>query len=266
MADFSDERWRGLLEHNGLSDFAALWNLQVEWFEPPNQGRGGWSGVARIELQGADGSKQAFFLKRQENHTRRTLLHPTGEPTFAVELRNILRLTKAGVPTVDVVYYGQRRMESGWRAILISRELDGFLPLGELTQQWWQVGWSQSMHKRRELIPVVADVVHRLHACKLVHRALYPKHIFVRFPEHGKPQVRLLDLEKMRWAIFLPQWNMRRELDSLNRRARHWSRTDRMRFLHYYRGGGRLSTEDKELWRELAENKIKFMRKHGEYG
>jgi hypothetical protein len=263
MDDYVSDRWERLLKHNGLVDFDALWSLDVEWFEPPNRGRGGWSGVARMELEGADGSRGTFFLKRQENHTRHTFRHPTGEPTFAVELRNIRLLTKAGVPTVEVVYYGQRRMETGWRAILVTLELDGFLSLNELTQKWWEAGWSHSMVKRRKLIPVVADMVFKLHDAKLVHHSLYPKHIFVRFPEQGSPQVRLIDLEKTRRAI-LPQRAARRELDSLNRRTRHWPRTDRMRFLLHYLGKRRLSPEDKKLWRELAESKDRFSRKHAE--
>lgn len=265
MDDYVNDRWRGLLERNGLAGFDALWDLDAEWFEPPNQRRGGWSGVARIELQGADGSREGFFLKRQENHTRQTFRHPTGEPTFALEARNILLLTEAGVPTVEAVYYGQRRVQAGWRAILITHELEGFVPLGELTQKWWESGWRHSMDKRRELIPVIADVIYRLHHAGLVHRALHPKHVFVRFPEQGSPLVRLIDLEKTRRAI-LPKRNARRELDSLNRRARHWSWTDRMRFLHRYLGERRLSRRGKRLWRRLAESKISSMRKQGEHG
>jgi hypothetical protein len=264
MDDYLNDRWRGLLEHNGLAGFDALWDLEVEWFEPPNRDRGGWSGVARIELAGIDGGNEAFFLKRQENHTRHTVRHPTGEPTFALEMRNILWLTSAGVPTLEPVYYGQRRVETGWRAILITQELDGFAPLSELTQKWQEAGWSDSMVKRRELIPVVADVVFKLHHARLVHHSLYPKHIFVRFPEQGSPQVRLIDLEKTRRAI-LPRRAARRELDSLNRRTRYWSWTDRMRFLRCYLGARRLNWQGKRLWRLLAESKISFMRKQGEY-
>jgi hypothetical protein len=263
MDDYIEPRWRGLLEHNGLAGFDALWDLEANWFEPPNQRRGGWSGVARIELERVDGGKEGFFLKRQENHTRQTLRHPTGEPTFALELRNILWLNRAEVPTVELVYYGQRRAQTGWRAILITRELEGFLPLDEITQAWWDSGWKQSMDKRRQLIPVVADAVFRLHHARLVHHALHPKHIFVRFPEQGGPQVRLIDLEKTRRAI-LPRYAARRELDSLNRRTRYWTWTDRMRFLHHYLGVKHLGLRGRRLWRQLAESKIRFMRKHGQ--
>jgi hypothetical protein len=166
---------------------------------------------------------------------------------------------------VEVVYYGQRRVQTGWRAILITHELEGYVPLSELTQKWREAGWSRTMQRRRELIPVVADVVYRLHDAGLVHHALHPKHVFVRIPEQGSPQVRLIDLEKTRRAI-LPGRAARRELDSLNRRTRHWSWTDRMRFLHRYLGERRLSRRGKRLWRRLAESKISFMRKHGEHG
>jgi hypothetical protein len=263
MADYICDRWRGVLEQNRLATFDALWDLDAEWFEPLNRDRGGWSGVARLELHGVDGVEEGFFLKRQENHVRRTFRHPLGEPTFAVEFRNIQLLTAAGVPTLEAVYYGQRRVETGWQAALVTRELDGYLPLDKLTNNWLQTGWSISMARRRELIPVVADVVRRLHNAGLVHHALYPKHIFVYFPENGRPQVRLIDLEKTRRAL-LPKRDAWRELDSLNRRTRHWPRTDRMRFLLHYLGKRRLSPEDKKLWRELAESKNRFTRKHAE--
>jgi hypothetical protein len=265
MDDYVSDRWRRLLEHNGLADFNALWDLEVEWFEPPNRDRGGWSGVARIELEGGDGGKEAFFLKRQENHARHTFRHPAGEPTFALEMRNILWLTKAGVPTLEPVYYGQRHMGSGWRAILITRELEGYLPLDELMKRWRETGWRGSMAERRELIPVAAAIIKKLHRANLIHNALYPKHIFVRFPEHAKPQIRFIDLEKMRRAI-LPGRAVRRDLDSLNRRTQHWSWTDRMRFLHCYLGQRHLNSKGKKLWRLLAASNISFMRRRGENG
>ncbi len=266
MDDYRNDYWRGLLEHNGLSSFSALWDLEVAWFEPPNYRRGGWSGVGRVALKTPDGSTKGVFIKRQENHLRRGLRHPiAGEPTFAAEIRNILAVMAAGVPTLEPIYYGQRRVNGRWRAVLVTLELEGYLPLNELMREWQVSGWGGSVTRRRQLIAAAADIIRRLHHSRLVHNALHPKHLFVRFPETGDPQVRLIDLEKMRrtWSVAQAA---RRDLDSLNRRARLWSWTDRMRFLHRYLRVTRLGLKGRRLWRTLAQSKIGFMRKHGEDG
>ncbi len=266
MRDFLDEQWRPLLEANGLAGFDPLWDLQAEWFEEPNQRRGGWSGVARVELERSDGGREAVFLKRQENHTRRTLRHPfRGEPTFEGEMRNIQALQRAGVPSLEPVYYGQRKVKGVWRAILVTRELKGFEPLNQWMRDWLEAGWANSVQQRRALIPEVSTVVRRLHDHRLVHNALHPKHLFIRFPEEGRPEVRLIDLEKMRFAPS-PRRAAQRDLDSLNRRARHWSTADRLRFLKGYLGVSRLDSEGRGLWRYLAERKIRFVSERGERG
>ena len=36
MISFVEKGWQAIFEHNGLGSFDALWNLQADWFEPPN--------------------------------------------------------------------------------------------------------------------------------------------------------------------------------------------------------------------------------------
>jgi hypothetical protein len=240
--------WRSFLEGRGLAAFDPLWRLEAPWFEPPNQRRGGWSGVARVELEGAP---LALFLKRQENHLRRSLRYPFGEPTFAAEFRNLLAAKAAGAATLEPVFYGQRKVQGGWQAILITEELAGFRPLNLLGREWREEGWSASRPTRREILAAAAGVVRRLHQGRLVHNALHPKHLMVRVPDQGPPEVRLIDLEKMRRVATLWQ-AARRDLDSLNRRSRFWSRSDRLRFLKHYLGTPRLDASGKALWRALA--------------
>jgi hypothetical protein len=50
MKDHFPEKWQEILSHNDLDSFEKLWALQLEWFEEPNQRRGGWSGVSRCDL------------------------------------------------------------------------------------------------------------------------------------------------------------------------------------------------------------------------
>ena len=65
MKDFINERWRPILAHTGLTDFNALWDLEAEWFEEPNHRRGGWSGVARCELDLPEGGQRAILVTEE---------------------------------------------------------------------------------------------------------------------------------------------------------------------------------------------------------
>jgi len=259
-------QWDEVLHHNQLGGFDAIWQLQAEWFEPPNQRRGGWSGVVRIELGLPQGGTEAVFVKRQENHTRRTMRHPLrGEPTITSEIKNILALQAAGVPTLEPVFFGERTVDGKRRAILVTRELQGFQPLDLVMQAWDRRGWDDSVEERRELIKVVAKTVCRMHSHRLVHNALHPKHLFVRFSKSGQPEARLIDLEKMRRAI-TPTRAARRDLDSINRRTQQLSRADRLRFLKAYLDVGELSQDGRAFWHYLAQKRTVFLQEHRHAG
>lgn len=248
MHDYIDPTWRELLVRHGLDSFDALWALQAEWFEAPNQRRGGWSGVVRLVLDDGRGAQRVLFLKRQENHRRRSWRHPVGgEPTFAAEIRNILALVAANVPTLHPVYYAQRRVDGRWRAILATEELTGYRPLDAVIDRWRNDGWASARAERRHVIHATAEVARRLHRQRLVHNALHPKHLFVRCDPQGA-DVRLIDLEKMRRAGSRRR-AMHRDLDSLNRRTQHLSRSDRLRFLLHYLGVRSVSRRVRGHWR-----------------
>jgi len=89
MTDYLASADLALLKRHGLDDFEALWALQLEAVDEPNTGRGGWSSVFRLELEG-----KGYYLKRQSDYLTRTLHRPFGEPTFAREFRNISRYQK----------------------------------------------------------------------------------------------------------------------------------------------------------------------------
>ena len=266
MKDYITPEWEHILRFNDLDGFDDLWELQADWFEPPNKRRGGWSGVARVELNLPGGDKEAVFLKRQENHTRRTLRNPIfGEPTFAGEIKNILLLRQAGVPTLDPLYYGQRKIEGKQRAVLVTRELAGFRPMNEVMNEWAEEGWGKSVSIRRKLITTLAGVIRQMHEQKLVHNSLHPKHLFVRLVEGRVPEVAFIDLEKMRSVATVAQAS-RRDLDSLNRRAQYWSHTDRLRFLKAYLETSRLTGAGHSLYSRLASRRTAFLRRHARDG
>ncbi len=229
---FRDQASREQLAANDLAGFGALWSLETDWHEAPNERRGGWSGVSRHLLR--DGS--AIFLKRQDNHLCRTLRHPLrGIPTFYREYRNIRRLDQHRIGTLEALYYGHRQEPGHWQAILVTRALDSFSSLDE-----WNVAHADSgQGQRQSLITAVAQACARLHHHRLQHSCLYGKHIFVpRAAKLGtayqESDIRFIDLEKLRQGISRGRVGAH-DLDQLMRHTEGWSAAERSAFHAAYR-------------------------------
>lgn len=253
MKDYFPDPWRTVLCHNHLDSFERLWALDAGWFEPPNQRRGGWSGVSRCDLATPDGTTVGVFLKRQENHITRTFRHPFGMPTFVREMGNILLFKKASVPALEPVYFAVRRIDGQLRAILCTLALDGYEPLENLVERWSRDGWP-AREVRRRLMKAVADVMRQMHQHRIQHNCFYPKHIFVRF-NGDDVSVRIIDLEKAKVRM-LRKHASYRDLYTLNRHSQSWSRTDRLRFFLIYLGVDHLQREAKSLWRHISRRTL----------
>lgn len=246
MPDFIAHDWKPLLEANGLGSFEAIWALDIGWFEAPNERRGGWSGVSRCDLDRPQGGSTGVFIKRQQDHVFRSLRHPVrGMLTFEREFANLQRYRSLGIPTLEPVYFAVRTVDGHRRAILITRELSGYISLEQ-----WVESKTTELQERRELVARVATVAARLHRNHLQHNCLYPKHVFVGEAD-GRMDVRIIDLEKTKWRLSRARASLR-DLDTLNRHSPHWSRSDRLRFLlaYYRKEGG--DARVRRMWRELA--------------
>lgn len=256
MKDYIDERWRSILSHNQLRDFDALWQLKAEWFEAPNQRRGGWSGVARCELNLPDGGKCAIFLKRQENHGTFSWRHPVkGVPTFLRELHKIMHYRACGIPTMEPVYFAMRRTAQGHRAILATEELTGFVSMEDRGRDWLAHGAPVRAIRLRYL-KAVASLLSKMHAHGIQHNCFFPKHIFTRMDADGTVEARIIDLEKSRWRP-VRTLSARRDLYSLVRQSQQWSRTDRLWFFKSYLGIERLTPYAKWLWHDIEARSFK---------
>jgi hypothetical protein len=253
MKDHFPDRWQEILRHNDLDSFEKLWALQLEWFEEPNQRRGGWSGVSRCDLDLPEGGKVGVFIKRQENHITRTLLHPFGMSTFIREIENILRFKQAAIAALEPIYFAVRKVDGDLRAIVCTEALDGYEPLENLTERWLKEGWPDR-ETRQRLMKTIASVMARMHDHKIQHNCFYPKHIFVRFAG-DEVSIRIIDLEKAKVKVFR-RYASFRDLYALNRHAKGWSRTDRLRFFLLYLGQDRLDPAAKELWRRIVKRTI----------
>ncbi len=257
MKDFINPSWQSILAHNGLASFDAFWQREAEWFEPPNKRRGGWSGVARCELQLPEGGSTAIFLKRQENHGTRSLLHPLrGVPTFLREFKRIMAYRRCAVPTLEPVFFGMRTYGKDQRAILATEELAGFVSLDDLVQGWGGSG-VPSRQERLRILAAVADLLKRMHAHGIQHNCFYPKHVFVRINADGGVEARVIDLEKSRRRLLKVMCALR-DLYSLNHYSQMaWSRTDRLWFFKQYLGIRKLDAYAKWLWRSVAGRSAK---------
>ena len=215
MTDFVADADRALLERNGLADFDALWAVQLEAVDEPNTSGGGWSSVFRMDLEG-----QGFYLKRQSNYLTRTLHSPLGEPSFAREFRNIQRYRQMGIPALEAVFFGERKIPGERRAILVTRALDGWNDLDSLLEQWSQL----SDEQQQAILQACGQLARRLHAVRQVHGCFYPKHIFLQ-PDGAGYRAQLIDLEKTR-PLLLGQRDRVKDIEPLLRRAHAWTEAD----------------------------------------
>ena len=215
MSDFVASADVALLERHGLNGFDQLWALQLDAVDEPNTGRGGWSSVFRLELEG-----KGFYLKRQSDYLTHTLHAPFGEPTFAREFRNISRYQKLHIPALQAVYYGERKVEGQRRAILMTRALDEWSALALLLGQWPELDDGQ----RHVILRGCGQLARTLHTSGQVHGCFYPKHIFLRERGDGW-HAQLIDLEKTRPLLFGPRDRLK-DLEPLLRRAPVWQEAD----------------------------------------
>ena len=230
-------KYKDTLELLGLNTFEALWNFPMDWFEPPNHRRGGWSGVGRVEFTIDQQNSFNVFIKKQENHGRPTLLNPfAGEPTFRREFKNLKLLHENHLLAPKVVFYAEANVNGNKRAILVTEALDDFMSLENLTTELVQ---KTNRDTKRNLIQTVAQSLRKFHEVGMVHRALYPKHIFVKNFKQ-KPEVALIDLEKARFSLNF-YYRSFFDLAALNRHAESWTKTQRLKFFMSYFGLDSLS-------------------------
>lgn len=243
-----------LLALHGIDCFEAMWDMPVDWFEEPNQRRGGWSGVGRVQLENQAGEISVFFVKKQQNHGRKSWLHPfSGEPTFRREFERLQFLQTHNFKAPQAVFYAETSAKGNQRAILVTKALAGYVSADNFNADW------QHNTPRVEKLPLIAKIakeIKRFHDFGLVHRALYPKHIFVKYPQATQDgieaEVALIDLEKARFqlgstsrAIF--------DLAALCRHSEGVSRTQKMYFLLNYLRTPTLNHSAKRLCRQILK-------------
>jgi hypothetical protein len=241
MSAFIADADRALLERHGLADFDSLWEVELDAVDEPNTGRGGWSSVFRLELEGS-----GYYLKRQSNYLTHTLYHPFGEPSFSREFRNISLYQKLGIPALHAVFYGEKKVDGERRAILMTRALDGWTDLDTLLQQWPELSATQ----RLSILQACGELARTLHQARQVHGCFYPKHIFLR-ARAGAYLAQLIDLEKTRKSLF-GQRDRVKDLEPLLRRAPAWNEAEIREMLGAYLQADSNGGDVDAWWERLA--------------
>jgi hypothetical protein len=179
--------------------FDYFWNQRGEWVEEPNVRRGGESGVQRVVGSGG----KLLYVKRQTGHIYRSWLHPLGRPTVLRERDALIGLTSLGVRVPEMVFCGaQRDPLHKWRALLVTKSLDGFEEI-----EHWYVGGGRERHGEavhERVLKELAENLARMHKGRWQHSCIYIKHVFVRVTGEGEAatvEVALIDLEKCRQRL-----------------------------------------------------------------
>lgn len=243
--EYINEQWRSTLKANHADNFEALWQLQQnQWFEVPNQRRGGWSGVCKTSLVLAEGGEAGIFIKRQENHFYRNWRQFfRQQPTFEREYRNILNFHRRGIPTVDLIYFGQRKVNGKLRAILVTRELEAYQPMGDDRSLLFS---TFGIAARKRLFESIAASMRMMHENRFQHGCLYPKHIFVKHQAGDLSQSCFIDLEKARRRLLSRSATIK-DLGILYRHTQFCSKADKLRFFLAYRQEQKLSEASKKM-------------------
>ena len=210
--------------------FDYFWNLRGEWVEEPNVRRGGESGVERV--MGSDG--QLLYTKRQVGHIYRSLRYPFGRPTVLRERDALIGLRLIDVSVPDIIYCGaQRDPEHQWRALLVTRSLDGFEEIDH-----WYAGGGRERHGELihdRVLKELAENLARMHKGRWQHSCLYSKHVFVRVTgesDAARVEVALIDLEKCRQRL-TARYAAVHDLKQLRRHS-SFSTTDWQKLVYFY--------------------------------
>jgi hypothetical protein len=229
MEPFISQRYRALLTRHGLHTLAGFWHLPWDWVEDPNRRRNGWSGASRHTLSDEEAGHFSIFVKRQENHNYRSLRHALrGKPTFFRDLCNIRHMEQIGVPTVEPVFYGERREGDKLQAVLATIALEGYSELNPLFQDP-----SLAAPVRQAILHRLADTVQLMHRHRFQHDSLGGNHVMVKLEEDNTFDLRILDLEKMRRNL-RPIDRAVRDLEKFIRHTPTLSTDEHAEFLLHY--------------------------------
>lgn len=240
-----------LLKVNGLDTFDRIMNCAGGEMIRSVPGRS----TVKIALQKPHGGVQVVFLKRYQpeylsvgKKLLRFLRWPGADDEGLHEWNAIEMLRAHGLNTAMPIAVGQVR-HGGivTRSFVMTAELDG-----ECSHYHIPV---LNTVERRAFARELGDLTRRFHDAGFVHKDYYLYHVFIlRSPlSEGSLQLALIDLQRVvEPSLFIERWRVK-DLAALAYSALKigMPRTDLARFFRAFRGGGRLTGEDKSLARKI---------------
>ncbi|WP_438767584.1 lipopolysaccharide kinase InaA family protein [Kushneria sp. TE3] len=169
-------------------DFDFWWQAPGEWVEPPNERKGGLSGVRFVS---PDPGGPAYYVKIQHGHLFHSLRYPLGRPTTVREWQGLKRCQALGVNAPPPVFFKARKSGQGWQAVMVTEALLGYQSLQAMLKADAHVP-----DQRVTIFTALANNLVRLHRSNYKHGHLYPKEVLVRLDEDGSGSTALVDLEK----------------------------------------------------------------------
>lgn len=239
-------------------EFDYYWNIDDDFVDEINKRGKGWSGVIITrDEKSLDGNGDRICIKKQEDYVSYSLLHPfKGTPTTEKELHNLIYCGENGIRTPKVIFAGRRMVSGKLQAILVTTFLEGFTPLSEIVDNNKQKTLLDEKLKK-SLILQIAHAVRDLHATRLAHNNLYPKHIFIDFETLN---IAFIDLEKSQIKSSSSACLIR-DFDTLNRRSPSVSIKDKLTFLKAYFDSKVLTPAIRKVWKALAKKAERKLRK-----
>lgn len=226
----------------------------------------------KLRLTGPDGSPRIAYLKKHHEvgffAKVCARLWSSGRPSPArVEAENAALLSASGVPTFDVLAYGERfDARRGAESFFLTAELAGYLPLDDFLKQRFpgRTAAGKRDAALTRLLENVTDLAARFHKLGGNHRDFYCCHFFIR-GRGGEFQVHLIDLQRVQ---FRTRWRRRWIVKDLAQLAysapkSQVTRGMRMRFFKRYLGVERLDGASRRLLRAVLRKQRSLERKHG---
>lgn len=209
-----------------------FWQLPENWVEPPNKRRGGWSGVSTTQLEQSNGEPLTLYVKRQHDHTFRSLGHPFPKSTAWREYKNNLKLKHLAFPVATCVFYQEKKYQGSPRAVMATLEISNAIDL----DKWLAIDTRQPEALDAVLGNIAKDV-RRLHDLGFEYRALYGNHILLSDHQTSPvPRHFFIDVETVRRQI--PHLAPRvRDICQLFRHTPGLTTQHRERFLEQYLRG-----------------------------
>jgi heptose I phosphotransferase len=266
-----DRRFSAPLRRAGLTGFERIMARADARCEKILADREVW----HLRVRGPDDKSQGLYLKK--HHVRswvgklRALLGIRPAPTPArIEAANVAALSARGIAVMRLIAYGEQVRRDGLQeSFVITEELENYAEMQHYLRRRFALSpmgrRGPKDHDLKRLLGDIAGIVQRLHAAGYNHRDLYCCHFFVKDVAPARPEIRLIDLQRVqRRGWFRRRWLVK-DLAQLA-----WSApscciksTHKLAFMREYLGVAKLRPADKRLVRAVLMKQRRMERRLG---